>query len=104
MNRKQRIAAWLFDQLFDRVVAQRAPDFIIGEDNPQGAYLNRWFLTPWRHWQRRLGKRAEANPTRWNRTAEWLARLLPNLYLHEFLRDDDDRALHDHPSWGVTFL
>lgn len=48
---------------------KRKPDFIVGtEDNP---YLLRWYLIPR------------------NRFA--------NVYLHEFRRDDDDRALHDHP-------
>lgn len=47
-----------------------APDFIVGgRDNP---YLLRWWILP--------------------RNA------LFNIYLHKFLRDDDDRALHDH-SW-----
>ena len=27
-----------------------------------------------------------------------------NIYLHCFLADDDDRALHDHPWWSVSFL
>jgi hypothetical protein len=47
----------------------RAPDFIIGgAENP---YLLRWWVIP-------------RNP-------------IFNIYLHKFLRDDDDRALHDHP-------
>jgi hypothetical protein len=47
----------------------RAPDFIIGgADNP---YLRRWWVIPRNKWF--------------------------NIYLHQFLRDDDDRALHDHP-------
>lgn len=47
----------------------RKPDFIIGgADRP---YLLRWFLIP-------------RNP-------------LFNVYVHKFLRSDDDRALHDHP-------
>ncbi len=45
------------------------PHFIVGgADRP---YLLRWWLMP-------------RNP--------WL-----NVYLHKFVRDDDDRALHDHP-------
>lgn len=99
-----RLAAYLARHLLTRVAAVRPPDFIVGAGNPEGPYLNRWFLTPWRPWQRALGERARANPTWWNRTAERLARLLPNVYLHEFLRDDDDRALHDHPSWGASLL
>lgn len=27
-----------------------------------------------------------------------------NVYLHEFLRSDDDRALHDHPWWFVPIV
>lgn len=55
-----------------------APDFVIGpEDDPQ---VHRWFVIP-------------RNP--WN-----------NIYLHRFLRSDDDRALHDHPwdnrSWLIS--
>lgn len=47
----------------------RQPDFIIGgHDDP---YLKRHFLIP-------------RNP-------------FFNIYVHEFLRSDDDRALHDHP-------
>lgn len=47
----------------------RDPDFIIGpHDDP---YMRRWWLIP--------------------RNKEF------NIYLHEFLHDDDDRALHDHP-------
>lgn len=53
----------------------RAPDFIIGPaDQP---YLRRWWIVP----------RNE----------------LCNVYLHEILRSDDDRALHDHP-WANTSM
>jgi hypothetical protein len=100
----QSLTNRLFWLLWLHVADRRAPDFVVGADNPHGAYLNRWFLTPWRRWQTRLGRMAEANPTRWNRTRARLARLLPNLYLHQFLRDDDDRALHDHPSWAVSYI
>ena len=27
-----------------------------------------------------------------------------NVYLHKIMKDDDDRALHDHPWWSVSFL
>ena len=53
----------------------RPPDFVVGgEDNP---YLLRWrlFRLPWL-----------------------------NLYLHEFRRDDEDRALHDHPWWFFSLI
>lgn len=55
---------------------KRPPDFIIGEkDNP---YLLRWYVIP-------------RNP--------WF-----NIYLHQFLRDDDDRALHDHPWPSMSII
>jgi hypothetical protein len=27
-----------------------------------------------------------------------------NVYLHKFLRDDDDRAMHDHPWWFLSIM
>jgi hypothetical protein len=99
-----RLAAWLHYHLILNVACQRLPDLVVGADNVDGAYLNRWFLSPWRRAQTRLRAKAETNPTWINRAAARCANLLPNLYLHEFLRDDDDRALHDHPSWAVSFI
>lgn len=52
----------------------RAPDVIIGgKDDP---YLLRWHVIPRNRYF--------------------------NIYLHKFLRDDDDRALHDHPWASVS--
>lgn len=48
---------------------RRPPDFVVG--GYERPYLRRWWLIP-------------RNP-------------VFNVYLHQFLRDDDDRALHDHP-------
>lgn len=62
----------MLDRLILRWIAraeQRAPDFIIG--GKADPYLERWWVIPR------------------NRVF--------NIYLHHFLRDDDDRALHDHP-------
>lgn len=57
--------------------ARRDPDFIVG--GPDNPYLLRWWLIP-------------------------RNRVL-NVYLHQFLRDDDDRALHDHPwAWCSLLL
>lgn len=54
----------------------RAPDFVIGgSENP---YLRRWYVIPQNRWF--------------------------NFYLHNMLRDDDDRALHDHPWWNVSVV
>jgi hypothetical protein len=54
----------------------REPDFIVGgADNP---YLRRWWVIPRNRWF--------------------------NVYLHHFLRSDDDRALHDHPWRNLSVL
>lgn len=58
-------------------ITLRPPDFVIGErKNP---YLLRWWLIPRNRFF--------------------------NVYLHCFLRSDDDRALHDHPwCWASMVL
>jgi hypothetical protein len=99
-----RLADHLFEVLLDRVVMARPADFIVGADSPAGAYLLRWYLTPWRRLQTRWRARAERHPNLRNRIVAKALNLLPNLYLHHFERDDDDRALHDHPSWAVSFM
>jgi hypothetical protein len=59
-----------------KVASHRQPDFVIGpEDSP---YLKRWWLIP-------------------------RNRFL-NIYLHQFLVSDDDRALHDHMYFNVSYL
>lgn len=95
------IAHRLLPLLITRVVLKRKPDYIVGEDSVDGAYLLRWYLTPWRGWYRAIPPEQR---TPWQRFAVAVSRCLPNLYLHHFLRDDDDRALHDHPSWGASLL
>lgn len=97
---KQRLAEWLHQQLLGRVACRREPDLIVGADNPDGPYLLRWYLTPWRRWR----DDATERPTRVNRAKARISRNLPNLYLHKFLRDDDDRAHHDHPSWALSLM
>lgn len=56
-------------ELLIAAASKRPPDFVIGGDAKP--YLKRWWLIP-------------------------RNRFL-NIYLHQFLRSDDDRALHDHP-------
>src|SRR5258708_10658997 len=69
-------ARWLFLRLTDRAL-ERAPDFVIGDR--QRPYMNRWHLVPRNRYF--------------------------NIYLHEFLRSDDDRAEHDHPwLFNISFL
>ncbi|MBA2411383.1 MAG: hypothetical protein H0V63_00955 [Burkholderiaceae bacterium] len=99
--RFSRTAARLMPILLARYCDGREPDFVVGHDNPDGPYLLRWYVTPWRGWYRDV---APEQRTRWQRFAVRISRLLPNLYVHRFLRDDDDRALHDHPSWAVSFM
>jgi hypothetical protein len=55
---------------------KRPPNLEIGgHENP---YLRRWYVIP--------------------------RNRLFNIYLHQFLRDDDDRALHDHPWPNCSIL
>lgn len=67
-----RLPEWLRKRLFYRMMTvslQRDPDFVIGtQDDP---YMRRWWILPRNRFF--------------------------NVYLHQLLRDDDDRALHDHP-------
>lgn len=60
------------------IVANPDPDFHVGPDDDH--QLQRWFVVP-------------RNP-------------VANVYLHRFLRSDNDRALHDHPwdnrSWILS--
>jgi hypothetical protein len=57
-------------------IMRRGPDFIIGKPNDD--YLRRWFVIP--------------------------RNSIFNIYLHQFIRSDDDRALHDHPWWNASIL
>lgn len=70
-----RLAAWLAARLTQ---PRRAPDFVIGGGDGELPYLCRWWLIP-------------RNP-------------ICNVYLHHFLRSDDDRALHDHPWPSVSLM
>ncbi|HEX7687380.1 MAG TPA: hypothetical protein VF453_06730 [Burkholderiaceae bacterium] len=66
-------------KLADRFIARvtrRPPDFVIG--GAARPYLRRWWVIP--------------------------RNRLFNVYLHQFLRSDDDRALHDHPWANASIL
>lgn len=54
----------------------RTPDFLIGK--PDDAYMERWWVIP--------------------------RNKIFNIYLHHFLRSDDERALHDHPWINASIL
>jgi hypothetical protein len=57
-------------------VSRRTPDFVIG--GREAPYLLRWFVIPRNRFF--------------------------NIYLHRFLRSDNDRALHDHPWANCSYL
>jgi hypothetical protein len=59
-----------------RVAVRRSPDVVIG--GLEAPYLLRWWVIP--------------------------RNRLFNIYLHRFLRSDDDRALHDHPWLNCSIL
>ena len=69
------IVLWLNRRL-QRVATSRMPDVLIGKQDD--TYMRRWWVIPRNRFF--------------------------NIYLHHFLRSDDDRALHDHPSWNVSLL
>jgi len=69
------LARCLRRSLVDGVARRRQPDFIIG-DNKADPYMRRWWVIPRNRFF--------------------------NIYLHHFLKDDDDRALHDHPWWSAS--
>lgn len=54
----------------------RNPHFIVG--SPHDPYMERWWLIPRNKWF--------------------------NVYLHHFLQSDDNRALHDHSYWNMSFI
>lgn len=68
---------WVNAWIQRRGVTLRPPDFTVGD--PKNPYLLRWWVIPRNRWF--------------------------NVYLHCFLRSDDDRALHDHPwCWASLML
>lgn len=91
--RVRGLVARKFGEYADTMIARtmcRPPDFIIGgRDKP---YLLRWYLLGGR-WKRTPGERPR-----------WVSRTFLGCrpYLHCFLRSDDDRAHHDHPSLSFS--
>ena len=69
MKLPKSITNWLYKKALATMVS-RQPDFVIQPDG-HTVYLNRW-------WYIKRNK-------------------IANNYVHQFLRSDDDRALHDHP-------
>lgn len=75
MRLRPSVVRWLLERLRFRVLA-REPDVVIG--GPEDPYLRRWWVIPRNRWF--------------------------NIYLHQFRRSDDDRALHDHPWINCSIL
>jgi hypothetical protein len=73
------LTRWLADRLAGWAVRyiERHPEasFVV-ERLDNTPYLRRWFVIPRNRWL--------------------------NIYLHEYLDDDEDRALHDHPWWSAS--
>jgi hypothetical protein len=69
------VVSLLFRAL-ERIADRRPPDFIVG--GKEDPYLMRWWVIPRNRFF--------------------------NVYLHHFMRSDDDRALHDHPWWNLSIL
>ena len=75
-----RLPNWLRAKLASWSVERmyRRPDFVIGAQSPGGAYMHRWYIIPRNRWF--------------------------NIYLHHFIRSDEDEALHDHPWANCSIL
>lgn len=90
--RRKRLLAYVLQNH----VQARGPDFIIGP--PDDPYLLRWYhVRKGQRWRdlspaRRAQLLEEDNPRDDDSAAN-------NVFVHIFVRSDDDRALHDHP-WG----
>ncbi|MFK2904542.1 hypothetical protein ISP17_11250 [Dyella ginsengisoli] len=76
----------LLAKLTERTM-RREPDFIVGDS--AHPYLRRWYL---------LGSTTNAEGRRVSRSLLGICRI----YVHEFLRSDDDRAHHDHPAASLS--
>ena len=73
-----RMPQWFTDRLYDKalgIIASRPVDVNIGPANDP--YMQRWFIIP--------------------------RNRIFNIYLHHF-RHDDERVLHSHPWWSVSFV
>lgn len=69
------LARWLRRRLTPRT--QRPANLVISRTDA-GPYLYRWFVIPQNRWL--------------------------NVYLHHFIRGDEDKALHDHPWANLSFV
>src|SRR5258708_303359 len=74
-----KLSGKMLKRIFLRMQAitfSRKPDVLIGKQDD--TYMERWWVIPRNRFF--------------------------NIYLHHFLRSDDDRALHDHPWLNASIL
>lgn len=85
-----------------RHIDHREPDFRIGSE--VDPYLLRWFVVRnGRHWRGLSPAMRQAMLLLGNPREDDNGRC--NIYIHRFMRSDDDRALHDHPwAWRTILL
>lgn len=76
MRLPEFLRCWLIRNLPAKLSLSRKPDFIIGPENYP--YLRRWWVIPRNRFF--------------------------NIYLHNILRSDDDRATHDHPWLSLSII
>lgn len=84
-------------------VGQRPPDFVVG--SPDAPYLQRWYVVRnGQRWRSLSPSERAAHQIQHNPRDEACA-TYGNIFVHRFLRSDDDRALHDHPwLWRTLIL
>ncbi len=77
MTSRSRVLAWAQRYASRHVNARGVvgPDFVVERDGPQ---LERWWLIPRNRWF--------------------------NVYLHRFVKSDEDRALHDHMYVNLSWI
>jgi hypothetical protein len=83
-----------------KITEKRPPDYVIGQRGDP--YLQRWFIF-------KLDKAVHPNGdakhlhemTLWEK---FIHLALPKLYIHKFLKDDYDEAMHNHPARSISFL
>ena len=76
MGRVKGRVMGFFKRIWNKLPGVRPPDFIIGRSDHE--YMRRWWVWPRNRWF--------------------------NLYLHQFVDNDDDRALHDHPWASLSIV
>lgn len=89
---RQYLLDWAFPRLFYRAV-ERPYEHL-------GGYMNRFWLLGGSY----RDKRTEAERGwRGSRLDRWIGRWLC-VRLHHVLRSNNDRHLHDHPSWSISLV